>query len=274
MTDENDKKNKKEKNKKKKEKGDKKSKSDKKKKKKKKKNKNKRIRGDLSCFKGSELEKMARTLFCGPLIEDDLISLRNTGKAAFGARMKMAACFSNVYTPISDVSLNIVLAHLKTLSYAPNACSFADCLIYSYNGNTNYELKPPKCETNVPYKALKHGVKDCLAAFEAYFKPIQTRMVNSKAHIILDNNIVGKYNDIKVALSFTINYINDLCCGKMPNKISVNVFNKAVNHDKKIADLYEFNDSDSVYRIDSNKNCKYSSVTQECATYLICNKHK
>ena len=243
-------------------------------KKKKKNNNNKKIRGDISCFKDTDLDKKSRPLQYGPLIEDDLIELRNIGKAAFGARMKLAASLANVYVPISEQSLNIVLSHLNAARFSPNVRSFADCLLFSYNGNTNYKLNNPKCTSNKTKKALKHGAKDCLKGFDVYFKPIQLRITKSKTTSLCDNNIVGKYIDIKVGLSFTIDYIYNLYCGEMPDKISVNVFNQASKLDANLSIHYNYDSIVNKFILDKNKNCKYSAVTQECATYLICNKHK
>ena len=242
--------------------------------KKKKNNNNKRIRGNISCFKNTDLEIKARNLYHGPIIEDDLIELRNIGKAAFGARMKLAACLANVYVPISKQSLDIVLNHLNSGCFSPNVRSFADCLLFSYNGNTNYKLNSPKCMSNETKKALKHGVKDCLKGFDVYFMPIQLRMTKTNAILLCDNNIVGKYTDIKVSLSFTIDYICNLYCGEMPDKISLNVFNNASKLDENLSTHYNYDSTVNKYIIDKTKNCKYSAVTQECATYLICNKHK
>lgn len=242
--------------------------------KKNKKNKKNNIRGDISCFKGTKLEKKARILYQGALIEDDLIELRNIGKEAFGSRMKLATSLANVYVPISKQSLDIISQHLNSTYFSPNVRSFADCLLSSYNGNTNYELNSPKCKTNKTKKALKHGVKDCYKGFEVYFNPIQIRIAKAKSTLLCDNNIVGKYNDIEAGLSFSIEYIFNLYCGEMPSKISKNVFINASKLDKNLSTHYNYDPSTNKYLIDKTKNIKYSSLSQECATYLICNKHK
>ena len=75
-------------------------------------NKNK-IRGNLVCFKDTELDEKAKRLLYAPLIEDELIEFRNIGKDAFGLRMQLAAKLSNVFKPISSDSLNIILEYLK-----------------------------------------------------------------------------------------------------------------------------------------------------------------
>lgn len=241
---------------------------------KKKHSKKNKIRGDLSCFKGTELEKMANCLHSAPLIEDDLIKLRNIGKDAFGLRMQLAAKLSNVYKPISPKSLDIILDYMKTWDNSHNVEGFADCFFDSYNGNNYTKIKNPKCMTNVTRSAFKHGVKDCTKAIKTYFTPIYLRMKKTGMLEICENNIVGRYKDIDVALSFVVNFLYTLHCEDMPNRLSNNVFDNAKKIDDKISMYYEYDKENAKYTLNKNKNNKYSVISQECAAYLICYKHK
>lgn len=239
----------------------------------KKKNKNhgKAIRGDTTPFEKTDFEKMSQKMKHGVLIEDELIMFRNLSKEAFASRMKKAAKLGSCYETISEKSLKIINTYLNSWTTHPSASSYVSCFFESYNDRTLNTINNPKCMTTVREKAFKHGVKDCSKAFTEYIKPIVDRLTNENLAPLFNDELIGKFTDIKASLGFAANYIEALYCEEMPEKISSFLFDECYKIDCDIEKCYVFHKSTNTYEL--SKNALYKSISQECATYLICHKH-
>ena len=232
------------------------------------------IKGNLKPFKGTSIEKRFETLKNYNVIpEDMLIELRNTLKEAVAMRHVYANKRAGKHEVISEASQALVFNYLQGMHNHPYAASFVNCIINTYNGLPAMliKLNEPRCRTRDTYKANKHALKDCLKAADTYIKPIMKKMVDDS--IDYDDELIGRFKDIRGSIAFFGNYILSLSCGELPKRISENTFNGAQKHDRRIAEHYILNSSTNEY-IRINGNNKFSAINQECATYVICYKNR
>lgn len=234
-----------------------------------------KIRGNTDCFKNTVFETTFNMLYKGPLFMNDLITFRNLGKDMFGQRMNLAAKMCHAYVPINQQSLKILLDFLDSQENCPNASKFIDCFFASYNDESHdLIINKPNYVTTSKLKAVKHGIKDCFKAFDVYFQPIQNRIEYEHMASICDSDLVGKYKDIRSSLAFALNYLRELLLGKLPPKLTKNTFEQGVKLCSNLSSYYEYDKLIDKYILLKEKNNSYYVVSQECATYLICHKHK
>lgn len=234
------------------------------------------FRGDLKAFRKTALEKNSRLIQSLDTIPLDFLeTLRTNAKDATASRCEFATKRSNKYQKIKKTSQAIIFNKLKAVNPTGYSASFVSCIINTYNGSpSSVAINDPRCKSPDPIKATKHAWLDCNVAYKAYIEPVKERIIRQQMiKKKYSDSIVKKYLDIESAMDFFGYYIYCLYGDTFPNSLSKETFDLAYELDPKIAEHYLFNSFSGEYYLINSKNTKFSSVSQECATMIICNTY-
>lgn len=238
----------------------------------------KRIAGSVEPFMVDRLQSVYQDIFAtGNIVVENLLDLfREDSKIAVALRMRPAVDMNRPITAISVESRNIITHYLSTHKHAADS-GYIICTLRYFLGekphNVELNLDCASCKSKDLDKALTHARKDCEKYRKAYIDRILRRL-KERPWINLDADKVAylrtQYESIEFSVKFVCAYLTKLCSKKLPRKLDVHVFTKACQYDPTLALHYNHKDGSNTYTLNAKRNHSFSSVNQECATYIIC----
>lgn len=237
-----------------------------------------RITGCLDPFLVEELEKVFKDIFStGNVVVENLLGIfRENSKIAVALRMRPAVDMNRSISVISENSRNIITNYLNTHNHGADT-GYIDCSLRYFSGekqhNISLDLNCASCRSKDPDKALAHARMDCEKYRKFYIARILRRL-KEKPWTNLDDEQVkelcNQYQSIEYSIRFVCAYLTKLCTGILPKSLGDEVFKEACKYDTSLADHYNHNVGRGVYILNTKRNHAFSTVSQECATYIFC----
>lgn len=237
-----------------------------------KKSSGRRIRGRLTFFKNSSLDRSFAPLKYQldhdmRISEASIHEHRTLFKKEIARRFAYATEKAGVFEPITPTSKQLLTDFLRLQSRHPFVYSNVDCILTYYNSAGRENAF--RCGRKSPLKnVLQHAAMDCLKAEEYYIRPFMK--ASSSYWCKTDGELHTKLKEMHSALVFIRFFFRTFYCDLVPAKLVSDVFNTAFDYDERMAKLYYFSREAGIYIRAREK--RYHSVNQECAAYLICQK--
>lgn len=235
------------------------------------------IRGCLDAFRGTTIEMLSkgiRSIHAHNAVAPHgmYYELRNVAKTDVAIRHRRGLLQSNKYETISDESRLIIDNHLVNIPNHPHCHSFVICVFDTFNDMTIPDtLNESRCNTPVPSKAVQHAHMDIKRAIKAYITPIVGYMETHQD--VFPQELLERYHDIDKAVDFVCTYFKGLFCGELPQTMDSTLFVKVRQTDPRIAHFYVLSEDGKKYELVNQGNrSMFSSVSQECATQILCHQ--
>lgn len=234
------------------------------------------IKGSLIPFKSSDLEKAYKAIkgsekYIAPVLLDHLRELMKDSTAFF---MEDALRNNNRYTPIPD--------NVRTLIYnevinhcGQNVASFVDCAFLYFNGQKPHLVMLYK--KGNPYqpkevgKAIAQARAHIRKAEKGYIREVHKMLVNCQWENLTDHDyerLLTRYEAISLAIDYFCNYFLQYYKNGLPSILPETVYKDSLAYDNRLSALYT-RTTNGTYRRKKEMNTAFSTVSQECAAYII-----
>lgn len=237
-----------------------------------------KITGCLDPFQVEELQKVFKDIFSsGNIVVENLLGIfRENSKIAVALRMRPAVDMNRSISAISAKSRDIIINYLNSHNHGADT-GYIDCSLQYFSGekqhNISLNLDCSSCRSKDPGKALAHARMDCEKYRKFYIGRILRRL-KEKPWSNLDNeqvkDLCNQYQAIEYSIRFVCTYLTKLCTGKLPTSLGEEPFKEACKYDASLIDHYNHNNGRKVYILNTKRNHAFSTVSQECATYIFC----
>lgn len=168
------------------------------------------------------------------------------------------------------ISIDTILAN--TNNFDPHEVGFIVCATSYYNEDKDI--------IKVDLSGSATGSKDCKKAFsqakansEIIFQRMIQKIIKKMKDGVWENitqEHIKQYESISKAVAFLVKYIPSLYIKKLPSQLSVENYKAAEEKDASIEEHYRFDYESNKYKLKSKCRHDFSSLTQECATFIFC----
>lgn len=161
---------------------------------------------------------------------------------------------------------------IKEKANNQNVYSFIRCTLQYYNNEKKHkDIKLDTtcscCNSKEDKKSAQHAKNDCKICASHYINKLKKKYPN-KGDSISEKRL-NKFDAIKVAIDFVSEYIYSLLVGEMPSKIKKDTYERIVDYDASIKDIYSYISEGGYYKKIDNKLC-YKAVSAKTATEIFC----
>jgi len=237
-----------------------------------------RITGSLDPFLVEELQKVHIGInSTGSIVVENLLELfRENSKIVVALRMRQAVDMNRPISAITAKSRDIISNYLNTHEHAADT-GYVNCTLRYFSGEKKHSISLnlgcASCRSKDPDKALTHARRDCEKYRKVYIGHILRKLKEKPWSNLSEEQIKDlyiQYQSIEYSIKFVCAYLTKLCNGKLPKSLGEDVFSEACMYDHSLADHYNHNSGLEVYILNTKRNHSFSTVNQECATYVFC----
>lgn len=237
-----------------------------------------RIKGCLEPFQVEEVQNVYFAIsHSGNIVVMNLLNIfRENSKIVVALRMRSAVDMNKSISVISSGSRSIITNNLNKHEHAADT-GYIDCCLQYFSGekqhNITLNLNCASCRSKDLDKALAHARMDCEKYRKEYVGKIIRRLKEKPWSNLNDEQVkelIEQYQSIEFSIRFVCKYLTRLCTGKLPKNLGEEVFKAACEYDQSLVDHYIHNDGLGVYFLNTKHNHAFSTVNQECATYIFC----